>query len=270
MLCSRAETGAILAKVGALEIKSEEVRVVLSVLDSAQKAAIAKDPTELSQYIRSLLVQRLILSEAVDQKLDQDPAVIAKLVSARESTLSEIFLQKKSEPEDHYPTDSDLIHYYDSNKESLIVPRSLKLAQIFIAKDKAKLESIEKKLKSNASEFSLLAISSSEESTSAAQGGEIGWLTEDQIQPEIREKLLKLAPGAISAPIQLKDGWHIMKIMDVREAKVPVMAEIKDKLVAKMRADRSRVKRQEYLTELLKTHPIALNEIEISQLLSNP
>lgn len=260
----------VLGKVGDIEITSTDVREMIAGLDAEQQAALAKDPEALGQYVRALLVQRLVLKQALDQKWDQEPAVISKLVRAREATLTESFLQNASVSNTSYPSAEELSAAYEVAKSKLIIPRSYKLAQIYIAKDKAKMESISKQIKAKVADFATIARSSSEESTSAAKGGEIGWLTEDQIQPEIREKILTLAPGKVGEPVSLQDGWHLVKVLDIREPRTPALDEIRDNLVTQLRIDRSRSIRQEYLATLLKDHPLAINEIELTKLVEKP
>ncbi len=266
----QAQPAAVLAKVGDIEINSDEIRETIAGLDAEQQDKIAQNPSALGQYVRALLVQRLVLKEALDRKWDQEPAVISKLVRARESALTESFLQSNSTPEQGYPTELELTSAYESNKEKLLVPRSFQLAQIFIAKDKTKLDATLKLLKSKNADFTTIAKSNSEEPTSAAQGGMIGWLTEDQIQPEIRAKLPKLALNTLSEPIQLNDGWHILKVLDIREAHTPTLDQIRDNFVTQLRAERAQTKRQEYLAQLFKDHPIAINEIELGKVVATP
>jgi peptidylprolyl isomerase len=260
----------VLGKVGDIEITSTDVREMIAGLDAEQQAALAKDPEALGQYVRALLVQRLVLKQALDQKWDQEPAVISKLVRAREAALTESFLQNASVSNASYPSAEELSAAYEVAKSKLIIPRSYKLAQIYIAKDKAKMESISKQIKAKGADFATIARSSSEESTSAAKGGEIGWLTEDQIQPEIREKILTLAPGKVGEPVSLQDGWHLIKVLEIREPRTPALDEIRDNLVTQLRKDRSRSLRQEYLATLLKDHPLAINEIELTKLVEKP
>ena len=269
-LATSVSHSAVLGKVGDIEITGSDVREIIAGLDPDQQAALAKDPAALGQYVRALLIQRLVIKQALEQKWDQDPAVIAKLVRARESALTESFLQNASAPDPAYPNDAELNAAYEASKSKLIIPRSYQLAQIYIAKDKAKIESVSKQLKAKGADFAAIARSSSEESTSAAKGGEIGWLTEDQIQPEIREKLPKLTLGSVSEPISLKDGWHILKVLDIREPRTPTLDEVRDNFVTQLRLDHSRAKRQEYLTTLLKDHPLAINEIELTKVSADP
>ena len=264
-----AEPSPVLAKSGDIEIRAEELREIVAGLDDAQQAALDKDPTALGQYVRALLIQRMVLKQAADQKWDQKPEVIAKLVRARETALSESFLVANSAPDAGYPSDAELTQTYESNKEKFLVPRSFQLAQIFVASDKAKLDGILKQLKAKGADFAAIARSGSEESASAAQGGSLGWLTEEQIQPEIRAKLPNLTLGAVTEPIKLKDGWHILKILDIREAHTPPLDQIRGPLTEKMRGERAQIKRREYLASLLKDNPVAINEIELSKIRSS-
>lgn len=265
-----AESAAVLGKVGNIEITGSDVREIIAGLDADQQAALARDPAALGQYVRALLVQRLVLKQALDQKWDQEPVVIAKLVRARESAITESFLQNASIPDPAYPSAAELSAAYEAAKSKLLIPRSYKLAQIYIAKDQAKIDSISKQLEAKGADFAAIARNSSEETTSAAQGGEIGWLTEEQIQPEIREKLTKLTLGTLSDPIKLNDGWHILKVLDIREPRTPMLDEVRDKFVTQLRLDRSRTKRQEYLAALVKDHPLAINEIELTKAVARP
>ncbi|MEO8616192.1 MAG: peptidyl-prolyl cis-trans isomerase [Luteolibacter sp.] len=266
----QAEPAAVLAKVGDIEIKADEIRETISGLDAAQQEKIAQDPAALGQYVRALLVERLVLKEAIEKKWDQEPAVISTLVRARESALTESFLKSNSIPEQGYPSEEELKSAYETNKEKFVVPRSFQLAQIYIAKDKSKLEATLKQLKAKNADFASIAKSSSEDPASAAQGGMIGWLSEDQIQPEIRAKLPKLTLNTISEPIQLTDGWHILRVLDIREAHTPTLDQIRDNFVTRLRAEHAQTKRQEYLAQLIKDHPIAINEIELARVVATP
>lgn len=267
---AHADTAPVLGKAGDIEITGSEIREIVAGLEAEQQAALAKDPAALGQYVRALLIQRLVIKQALEKKWDQDPAVIAKLVRARESALTESFLQNASLPEPGYPGEAELTDAYEASKSKFIIPRGYKLAQIYIATDKAKLDSVQKQLKAKNADFAAIARTTSEEATSAARGGEIGWLTEDQIQPEIRAKLPDLTKGSITGPVKLQDGWHILKLLDLREPRAPALDEIRDSFVTQLRADRSRIKRQEYLAGLVKDHPLAINEIELTKAAAKP
>lgn len=266
----QAESSPVLAKIGEIEVTGVEIRENIAGLDQQQQATLANDPAALGQYVRALLIQRLVLKQALDRNWDQDPAVIARLVRARETTLTESFLQNASAVDAGYPDDAELAAAYEAAKSKLLIRRTYKLAQIYIASDKAKLDRVLKQLKAKNADFAAIARGNSEEAASAAHGGEIGWLSEDQVQSEMRATLPKLALGSVSEPILVKDGWHILKVLDIREARAPAFAEVRENLVVQLRAERARTKRQEFLAGLIKDHPLAINEIELSKLAAKP
>lgn len=272
-----AESPAVLGKIGDIEVKTSDIRESLAGLDPAQRTQLAKDPAALSQYVRALLLQRLVLKQALEKKWDEDPAVVSRIVRARETAITESFLEAASTPDPGYPSDSELKDAYESNKSKLLIPRSFHLSQIYISVPenadtaaqsaaKSKLDGISKQLAAKGADFAAIARKSSEEPASAAEGGKIGWLTEAQIQPEIRAKIPKLSLGSVSEPIRLADGWHILKVLDIREARTPALVEIRDQLVTQLRKERVALKRQEFLKELLEKNPLAINEIELMKL----
>jgi peptidylprolyl isomerase len=272
-----AESGPVVGRIGDIEITTAELRESLAGLEASSGSPLAKDSAAVSQYLRALLIQRQVLKLALDEKWDQQPAVIARLVRARESALTESFLEAKSAPDADYPSDEELRKAYGENKDKLVIPKSWQLAQIYIsiaedadkaaeAAAKAKLDAIIKQLATKDADFAAIARKSSEEPASASQGGLIGWLAQDQIQPEIREKLPKLALGETTGPVRLKDGWHIVKVLDIREARTPALDEVRDQLAANLRAAKARANRQQLIAELLEKHPPAINEIELMKL----
>jgi parvulin-like peptidyl-prolyl isomerase len=50
------------------------------------------------------------------------------------------------------------------------------------------------------------------EGPEAEDGGEVGWLTKDQLSAELRERVFALAPGQIGDPIEFQGGHYIVKM----------------------------------------------------------
>ena len=268
-----AQAEAVLGKIGEIEIGTAEIREAIAGLEAGQESTLSKDPAAVSQYVRALLIQRLVLKQAEDKRFDQDPAVIAKLVRARETALAEAYIDSFSQPPADYPSESELAAAYESAKPSLLLPRTFRLAQIFIAKgDKAetRINEISKQLKAKGADFAAIARTSSDEKASATNGGEIGWLAESQIQPEIRERLPKLAAGSVSEPIQLNDGWHLIKVLETKEATTATLEQVRPQLITRLRSDRARQLRADFITSLVKENPVAINEIELAKILPKP
>jgi parvulin-like peptidyl-prolyl isomerase len=125
-----------------------------------------------------------------------------------------------------------------------------------------------KSLHQPAADFAAIAKGESEEPESAARGGEIGWLTESQIQPEVRSQVGSLTKNSVSEPIRLEDGWHILKVLDIKEGYTPTLEEIHSALAQQLRTEKTQANSQAYLAKLLQQTPVAINELALSKVLN--
>lgn len=275
---SAVKSGEVIARVGDSDVTAEEVRATLQLLDARQQAAMAHDPALLSQTVRAILANRLVLKEASAKKWEQQPAVVAQLARARESLIVETYLQSVTAPPDSFPSEAEIKSVYDANAGALLVPRRFRLAQIVIsvAKDadkatedaaRKKLDDLVRKLKQSGTDFGAIARSSSEDTASAEKEGEIGWVTEPDLRTEIRGQVTGLPKAGVTDPIRLEDGWHVLKLLDTEAAHTRPLPEVRDALVQRMRAERIEANRRAYVAELLKQSPPVVNEIALSKLL---
>ncbi len=69
----------------------------------------------------------------------------------------------------------------------------------------------------NGTDFSELARAHSADTASAAQGGELGWISPGDLVPEFEQVMDQLEPGEVSQPFQTNFGWHIVEVLDRRE-----------------------------------------------------
>ncbi len=132
-------------------------------------------------------------------------------------------------------TDQDITNFYNANRAQFNLPETqYHIARIVVTPrpdpsvhnakaDKAsneadaarKVAMLEKQLQSGA-DFSQLAEDYSEDS-SGSTGGDIGFVAEsslNQSDPALKQAVLSLKPGQVSAPIQTKDGaYSILKLI---------------------------------------------------------
>jgi parvulin-like peptidyl-prolyl isomerase len=278
---TRSNGSEVIARVGTSDITADEVRSVVAALDPRQQAALAHDPALLSQAVRTMLANRLVLKEARAKKWDQQPAVVAQLERARENLIAESYLQSVTALPDSFPSETEIKAVYDANATALLVPRQFQLAQISVAiakdadkaaeeKARKKVDELLKKLKQPGANFAAIAKSESDDTDSAEKGGEIGWLTEAQLRPEIRGQIVGLGKAALTEPVRLDDGWHILKLLDTEASHTRPLAEVRDALVQRMRAERADANRRAYVAELFKQSPPIINELALSKLLEGP
>ncbi|MGC1479844.1 MAG: peptidylprolyl isomerase, partial [Chthoniobacterales bacterium] len=208
----------------------------------------------------------------------EQPDVAKQLEEIREKAITQTYLEAQAEPPESYPSDAEIEAAYEENKAGLKTPPQVRLAQIFVAlpsdagaeaaaNAKVKLDQIQTELSASGAEFASIAKANSEEPQSAAQGGEIGWLTEEQIQPGIREEMGQLDAGKVSKPIRLADGYHIVKVLETKPESTPALEDIRDALADRLRAAKAQENSQTYVAELLQQSPIAINEMMLTELL---
>ena len=65
--------------------------------------------------------------------------------------------------------------------------------------------------------FTDLARAYSDDTGSALQGGDLGWVSPGQATPEFERQLSGLQPGQISQPFQTPFGWHIAEVTERRQ-----------------------------------------------------
>lgn len=87
------------------------------------------------------------------------------------------------------------------------------------AKAKAEADTLHARLVGGA-DFATLARENSEDPSSKARGGDLGWFTQDEFGPDFGSQVAALSDGGISAPFRTQAGWHIVRRTGSRQADV--------------------------------------------------
>ena len=270
----------IIAKVGDSEVKADDIKPLIEKLPVRDQLLLSKDPAALNNLVRELIVQQLVFKEALSKKWEQQPQIVAQLERIRQQAITQSYLQSLATPPADFPSQADLETAYETLKKNnaLQVPRQYRLAQIYIAcpkgADKATQEKAQtrvdaalKALKSG--DFATVAKSLSEDPASAQRGGELGSLGETQIQPEIRSAISSLSKNGTTDPIRINDGYHIIRVLEIKEPYTATLDEVKAPLTNELRNQRAQVIAKAYLAKLLQQNPVTLNEIEVAKLIDN-
>ena len=81
---------------------------------------------------------------------------------------------------------------------------------------KARMDQLETRLRSG-EDFATLAMSNSQDTLSAAKGGDLGWVNPGDLVPEFEEVMNNTPQGQISQPFETEFGWHILQVLGRRE-----------------------------------------------------
>lgn len=268
----------VVARAGAAKLTMADVRALIAQMNTRDRAAVERDPRLLSQTVRALLANQLVLNEALAKKWDQQPVVASQLQRLRDEAVVQSYLRAVSQPADGYPGDGEIENAYEANKTSFLIPRQFQLSQIVVLQpqdaDKAtedkvrkKLDDLRKSLKEPSANFASIAAKESDDHEGAAKGGDLGWLREDQLRPEIRTQVFGLATNTVSEPVRLEDGWHIFRLNDTKAAYTRPLSEVRDLLQQRLRDDRQNTNQRRYVAKIVEDAPMTINEIALSKLI---
>lgn len=198
-------------------------------IDLRVKAAAAQgqaDSPELRKAIRDDMINLEVMAqEAVKAGLDKNPDVVQQVELAKQSVLVGAFVQDYAK--NHPISEDQLKQEYDKLKAKL-GNKEYNTRHILVeteAEAKDIIAQLGKKAK-----FEKLA-AKSKDTGSAAQGGSLGWAVPGNFVPEFANALLNLKKGEYTkVPVQSQFGWHVIKLDDTRELKVPPFEEVKAQL----------------------------------------
>lgn len=141
------------------------------------------------------------------KKANVDPAVFAEQSKA---DLAWVRLIRKKSYTEGQITQKQIEDAMNEAREDLTTPKFL-VSEIFIKKDKAhNLHELVFNLR-NDPRFELYAMQFSD-GASAANGGELGWVNEGKLASPLEAALKKMKEGDISNPIQVGEGYYILKL----------------------------------------------------------
>lgn len=265
-LSALAADGDIVARMGEHGLTLAEVRQLAETLPAEARTA-----TSLEKLVRTEVVRRAVAAEARRQGHDKKPEVAARMEQAARQALVSAYLNSIARPPADYPPEKLLREAYEANKEAFTTPRQYRLSQIYVAgtDDNARqlAEQLHKQASRKRADFADIARKSSQHAASAAKGGDMGWLAENDMLPAIRAALEGLKIDEVSRPVAGGEGIHILKLTERKEAEALPLDKVKDALARNLRLRKAQEIEAAYLDGLMARAPVAINEIALGGLI---
>jgi peptidyl-prolyl cis-trans isomerase C len=87
--------------------------------------------------------------------------------------------------------------------------------------------------------FEDIAKKQSKDAGSGANGGDLDWANPSSYVPEFSAALLKLNKGQLSSePVKTQFGYHVIRVDDVRDVKLPAFEEVKPQIAQQMQQEK--------------------------------
>lgn len=199
-------------------------------IDLRVKMAAAQgqpDTIELRKKIREDMINLEVLAqEAKKSGLDKDPEVVLQTELNRLSLLGGAYVQDYAKKN---PIGEDQLKLEYDNLKASLGDNEYNVSHILVATEE-EAKTIIGQL-GNKAKFDKIAKERSKDVGSAEKGGSLGWSVPTNFVPTFASAMVKLKKGEYTKQaVQSQFGWHIIKLDDVRNLKMPSFDELKPQI----------------------------------------
>ncbi|MDP4708431.1 MAG: peptidylprolyl isomerase [Rickettsiaceae bacterium] len=228
------------------DVTSDQVMEQFKPVLAMQPENKGKSFSELDKNIQELLVrgyinQKLFEKEADKLGIRNSAEFKEKLKAAESQLLQQELIERHLKTA---VTDAMVDAEYNKLIASLKGQKEVKASHILVDTEE-KAKEIKKKL-NKGTKFETLVKEFSKDEGSKANGGELGYVMKGQLVPEFESKAFSMKKDEISDPVKTQFGWHIIRVLDSRDVKIPS----KEQAMNGIRGKLSRDAIEKYFTKL--------------------
>ena len=168
---------------------------------------------------------------------------------------------------------ADIEREYNNNSEQYTTPEQVRASHILLkteGKDdaavKAKAEELLKQARGGA-DFAELAKKNSEDEASAKNGGDLDYFGRGRMVPEFDQAVFVMQPGTISDLVKTQYGYHIIKLVDKKNATTRPLTEVRQQLTDQLAYQRAQAQAADLAQNLEKqiSKPADLDKVAKAQ-----
>src|SRR5712672_934153 len=213
------EANPVLAKVNGSEIRKSDL--VLAEEELGPSLAQMDPATKKENVLSFLIDMKIVAKAAEDKKVEDSQEFRKRLDFTRNRLLMDTLLGHEGKTA---TTDEAMKKVYEEASKQITGEQEVHARHILVeTEDEAK--AIAEELKKGG-DFADLAKKKSKD-PGAADGGDLGFFTKEQMVPEFSAVAFTLEPGKVSDPVKSQFGWHIIKVEEKRARKAPDFEQVK-------------------------------------------
>ncbi len=211
---------AVEATVNGIAISKSRVDLIAK---QSADAGQPDSPDVRKSIIDQLIVQTLVVDEAIKKGLDKSQEVREQIDLMRQSALADAYVQDFIKA--NSVSDEMLKTEYERIKGT--IGNEYRARHILVKTD-AEARDIIAKLQKDPASFAKLAQEKSSDTASKAKGGDLGWFDPRRMAPEFGAAVKALEKGKISEePVVTSFGYHVILLEDSRPIEPPALEGIK-------------------------------------------
>jgi hypothetical protein len=182
-------------------------------------------------FLENYIKKRLVLQEAFKQSFQDQDSVKQELESARESALFDLYIRDVIAAQ--VVPESSLKEFYEANKEDFRRPARARIRHILASTSDKSPEEAREKLSRVMQELMPYHVPAAKgepgakeifrfrfaeaakkysEDTTAADGGDLGWMFREKLDEKFADTAFKVPVGVMSGIIQSSFGFHLILV----------------------------------------------------------
>lgn len=216
------DANAVVAKVDGVEIRQKDVVLATEMLGPA--LAQMDEESRSKNVVQFLIDMKLAVKAGASKKLADSDEFKRRLAFAHDKLIMDRLLDDAAK---EAKTDAAMRKVYDDATKQMAGETEVHARHILVeSEDDAK--AIIAELKKGA-DFAETAKKKSKD-PGAADGGDLGYFTKDQMVKEFSDAAFALDKGKMSEPVKSQFGWHVIKVEDKRNRKPPEFEQVKPQI----------------------------------------
>lgn len=252
----------VAGKTGEFVLREADLDRMISYQPAEAQKSIQSSPEQRTNFIRQILLTKTVASRARKDGFEKKPdtrEIISYLIDQylAQEYLSKVVVANVTS------TDEEMKKYYAEHEKDFVVPEAVKVRHIFISVPKDSTAELKHKARAKAEDlllqirkgedFGKIAMEYSEDSDSAAKGGDLGYIAAGKTNSEEFENAaLALKPGEVSNIVETPFGFHIVRADERREKRTASFDEVKEYIQAQLKEQNKQKKSQEFLDNLVR------------------
>jgi peptidyl-prolyl cis-trans isomerase SurA len=223
----------------------------LLVQQQAKKLKIEVSDKEVEAVVESIKKQNLITDEELKEQLRRANSSYKAFLEGIRSNLIRSRVLTRTMSQDFTVSEAKLKEYYDANPDEFRA-EEYRLQQVFISnrrQDAPRRAQAAYAMLQQGAPFDQVAMEYSDDQ-SGKTGGDIGYVSKEDLVPELRQAVGLLALGAYSTPVLTPYGYHIVRILDVKKNETLPFDAVKDSIRERVVQKESERQYKDYVRKL--------------------
>lgn len=273
-LSAATDINSVVARQGDITLSAAAWGAALQQLSPVQASKLEKDAKARADLVSDLLLRHALAERMRSELAPGDPEIASRMGIAVDRVVSDLYLEflEKKQIDDQrleaLALEEFRVFPERYRKERIQVRHILVMRHPSCQNDPAKIiEDISGRLKAGES-FEELARKYSDDSGSAAQGGDLGWVVRGKTVKPFEDAAFSLKrPGEVSQPVTTDFGLHLIQLVERQTTDKVDFADVKKEVLEGLRTKLRRELRERIKEDFRSGASLQLDDAAMERIL---